>query len=401
MKIVQSEGSFIVYRDGLQTYDALPTGTYKVDYDQDRGYFLTQQENPVNTERIYGNVNERVQKILNTFKALSRNMGVILSGQKGSGKTLTAKVLMEKARQCGIPTLLVDKMIPDLASYLTTIDQECIVLFDEFEKTFPYLSSKDAQSPLLPLFDGVQGGRKLFVLSCTDIQGLSPYMLDRPGRFHYHFTANALQVEDIHAYLHDNLRRDRHGCIEEVVRMAYLLDMTYDILRAVVCELNLGYGLEETWRDLNIQAKRQVKLVCRCDFANNITTADTLLMLDLDNLRLRQYLLMTLMNVPKHLAPYIQHVAMYYQVEDLHLGINGFELAPEDVQISFPDDWEDVRNNPELVAEIEAWIASCRLKAISIKKGSVGFSSEIANLALQTHNKGDMQNKAYMDLPFS
>ena len=40
---------------------------------------------------------------------------------------------------------------------------------------------------MLSLFDGLDNGKKLFVITCNEVERLNAYLLNRPGRFHYHF----------------------------------------------------------------------------------------------------------------------------------------------------------------------------------------------------------------------
>ena len=78
-----------------------------------------------------------------------------------------ARMLAEKGNKAGLPLIIVDMAIPGVADFISSISQECIVLFDEFEKIFRE-DSKDDEHPqeeLLSLFDGVDSGKKLFVIT--------------------------------------------------------------------------------------------------------------------------------------------------------------------------------------------------------------------------------------------
>ena len=59
---------------------------------------------------------------------------MILSGHKGIGKSLFAKLLSIEAIRNGIPVIIADKYIPGIAAYIESIDQRVMVLFDEFDK---------------------------------------------------------------------------------------------------------------------------------------------------------------------------------------------------------------------------------------------------------------------------
>ena len=87
-------------------------------------------------EKVYGVHPEKADKVIAAFAMFERNLGVILSGDKGIGKSLFARVLSSKAVKTGYPVIIVDQFIPGIASYIESIDQEAVILFDEFDKTF-------------------------------------------------------------------------------------------------------------------------------------------------------------------------------------------------------------------------------------------------------------------------
>lgn len=105
---------------------------------------------------------------------------------------------------------------------------------------------------MLSLFDGIGNGKKLFVITCNDLHDLSSYLLNRPGRFHYHFTLSTPNSEEIREYMMDKLKPEYQCNIEKIINFAAYTEITYDCLRAIAFELNNGYTLKETLGDLNI-----------------------------------------------------------------------------------------------------------------------------------------------------
>ena len=55
-------------------------------------YYLEYTKDKFDIDTPYGNVNKRVEKILNTYSLRNGNTGVLLTGDKGSGKTMTENV---------------------------------------------------------------------------------------------------------------------------------------------------------------------------------------------------------------------------------------------------------------------------------------------------------------------
>lgn len=253
MNVVHSGNTFQIYGNSLKTYEQLPVGTYEVCFNKFQGFFLTGHNDlEVNESKVYGCSEKKVQKVLHSFSKVDRNFGVILSGRKGIGKSLFARLLAVHAKEYGLPMILVTEYVPGIANFLSSIEQEVIVLFDEFDKTFASKDESAPQEELLPLFDGLDGGKKLFVVTCNEMHRLNGYLLNRPGRFHYHLVLSNPNPEEIREYMTDKLEEQYHPLIKKVVSFANHVDLTYDILRAIAFELNNGYSFEETLADLNI-----------------------------------------------------------------------------------------------------------------------------------------------------
>lgn len=253
MNIVSAGSRFMVYGDDVQTYKELPVGAYEVHASQMTGFFLTKRNDFKVTEKVYGNHAIKVDKVLKSFSLSDRNFGLILSGQKGIGKSMFMRVLAEKANGMGYPVIVVNSYIPGIDNFLGDIEQEVIVLFDEFEKTFRQDDDHhEPQEEMLSLFDGTDGGKKLFIITCNEVRKLNTYLLNRPGRFHYHFEILPPSGDEVREYMIDKLDPTYWDQVDKVVALANSIYMTYDYLRAIAFELNQGYPLEEALADLNI-----------------------------------------------------------------------------------------------------------------------------------------------------
>ena len=253
MKIIQSGSVYTFHDDSIQTHNRLPAHTYSVSYDQRKGCFLTAHEDISVCEKAYGIQNEKVVKVMGSFEKSERSIGVILSGDKGIGKSMFAKKLCVKAMECGLPVILVEECVPGIAKFIESINQECIVLFDEFDKIFKSNSDEeDAQAKLLSLFDGTAGGKKLFIVTCNELYGLNDYIVNRPGRFHYHFRFEYPTSDDIKEYLTDKLDPKYYEEIPNVVGFSQKISLNYDCLRSIAFELNQGVSFKEAIADLNI-----------------------------------------------------------------------------------------------------------------------------------------------------
>ena len=253
MNIVHAGNNYQIYSDALKVYSKLPKGVYDITFNKMSGFSLIDHSSlEVKEEKIYGDTEKKIQKVLRGFAASNRNFGVILSGNKGIGKSLFARLLSIEAQKRDLPVILVNEYIPGIASFLQTIQQEVVVFFDEFEKTFAEGEDSNPQEEMLSLFDGVDNGKKLFVITCNEISRINDFYLNRPGRFHYHFTLSSPTPIDITEYMTDKLGTGFDKEISKVISLSYCTNITYDILRAICFELQLGYGLTETLADLNI-----------------------------------------------------------------------------------------------------------------------------------------------------
>ena len=252
MKIVNTGSTYRIYTDDLKTYDKLPAGTYLVNFSQMSGFYLEEYPNINVTEKIYGVHESKVAKILNTFKIFERNLGVILSGDKGIGKSICAKLLSQRSVEAGYPTLIVNRYVSGIADYLTTIDQEVVVLFDEFDKSFGAKDDAAPQEEMLTLFDGLSQGKKLFIITCNEVHKLNEFLVNRPGRFHYHLRFEYPTPDEITQYLIDKLEPFAYTEIPKVINFSARVKVNYDCLRAIAFELSQGISFEDAIKDLNI-----------------------------------------------------------------------------------------------------------------------------------------------------
>lgn len=287
MKAISIGAKYEIYDDSLKAYDRLPAKTYTVRFSKMSGFFLEARTDLVVKEKVYGVHPEKADKVIAAFAMFERNLGVILSGDKGIGKSLFARVLSSKAVKTGYPVIIVDQFIPGIASYIESIDQEAVILFDEFDKTFgsirPGENEADPQSGLLSLFDGTSDGKKLFIITCNSLYNLSDYLVNRPGRFHYHFRFDYPYSEDIREYLTDKLEARCHGEIEKVILFSKKVALNYDCLRAIAFELSLGIPFEAAILDINIINMHEELYNITLHFSGGVTMSAKRCQLDLFN----------------------------------------------------------------------------------------------------------------------
>lgn len=175
-----------------------------------------------------------------TFIKGNKNLGVIFNGIKGTGKTISAKLL---CNAIGLPVVIVQNNGEGLLPFLQSLNFECVVFIDEAEKTFKKGEDDDI---LLRLIDGVYNAcRRLYILTTNQLT-LNDNLLGRPGRIRYRFEFSNLLPEAIEDYLKDNLRPNLMDQKEKILQQIDLLEIsTIDILKALVDEVNIHGQLPE------------------------------------------------------------------------------------------------------------------------------------------------------------
>ena len=214
----------VASQSALNLHDSLPVGSYTVGQYPNGEYYLKQiQPFDLDGKRLYGQVVQNGKRILETFVSARKGQatGVLLAGQKGSGKTLLAKYVSVQAAKLGISTIVVNEAWSGerFNAFIQSIQQPTIVLFDEFEKvyrqpmeaelnskspnehhfrhyghreTVEYIENKienegpnPSQDAILTLLDGVYPSNMLFLLTVNDKNKITKNMKNRPGRIYY------------------------------------------------------------------------------------------------------------------------------------------------------------------------------------------------------------------------
>lgn len=219
--------------------NGLPKGIYEVRVSIAGFYLYKIAETFTFDYKLYGLNEHFINYILKTYKSTTGNLGVLLNGIKGTGKTVTAK---ELCNQLQLPVILVQSMGAEnndkLIKYLSTaIDFDCIFFFDEYEKEF-----KDS-SVVLSFMDGVHNSiyRKIFLLT-TNRLDIEPNLLGRPSRIRYKKSFGNLSEETTKEILNDIL--DNKDAIENVIELTHSMQIvTIDLIKAIANEINI-HGVE-------------------------------------------------------------------------------------------------------------------------------------------------------------
>lgn len=249
-------GSFVpTSNESMKVHRALPAGVYMLKTAPRIGWFFESLNDFEDPGRIYGDLPQMRDRIMGTFERRSASTGVALSGDAGSGKTLLARMLGRACVDKGIPVIVVASPHSEdsFKQLIQDIDQPCMILFDEFEKTY----DRDGQQALLTLLDGVFNTRKMFVFTCNDQWKVDEHMHNRPGRIYYWFDFNGLGEEAIRGYCEDNL--DDKEMIDAIVFTSLMFQsFSFDMLQAIVEEMNAhGEQPSQVLEFLNVKIRNR------------------------------------------------------------------------------------------------------------------------------------------------
>ncbi|MCQ2235678.1 MAG: AAA family ATPase [Bacteroidales bacterium] len=264
--------NYAIVNDNNIVVKNLPVGVYNM--------CETKIERSIYLERIgdkftfsferFGFDDEFIDYVVKRYKKLNKNMGVLLNGTKGCGKTCTAKVL---ANELNLPVIIVSSLFDNIGEFIQKIGNSCCFFFDEFDKLCESGYS-DNTSILLPIFDGVRSGdaKHVFILTTNELK-INKNFISRPGRILYRKSYDSLSVESISKYVEKYLvKKEYYGEImEEIGRMSI---KSIDIIKTLIDEVNdMDVAPHVAMDFLNINVIKY-HVICRLDYRPDFVRDD-------------------------------------------------------------------------------------------------------------------------------
>lgn len=259
-KIWTEQGEIYRLRDKTKQLPKLDNAVYALDADI-FGFFLERIEESFNFDhKLYGLEVGLIERVLRTYSATKGNLGILLNGVKGTGKTVTAKILCNKLK---LPVVIVPKALANCNLFLNGIPQDITIFIDEFEKVFS--KDKDNNADMLTIMDGAMNSehRRVFMLTTNSLY-INENLIQRPGRIRYLKTFADLQPEIIDEILNDRLKNKTFK--DETEKFISNLEIiTVDIVNSIIDEVNIHNEPPSAFKDVfnvkKISGKYNILLV--------------------------------------------------------------------------------------------------------------------------------------------
>lgn len=255
----------------------LPYGVYGVNMQAMSGelYLTKQKPEFLMPKDFYDVKGKEFQYVKDVAKASEGNLGIILNGVKGTGKTIFAEKLCNELQ---IPVLIMESWEEKNLSVLKQISDipyDLVLFFDEFEKKF----SEDDQQMLLSVIDGVYNTnyRRIFILT-TNEASIDPNMLGRLHRFAYRLDFSYItDKETIKNYFSERINLTNEQLRWLVGYMQSKINNTIDTFSKIVEEINLvGFDkFREIGSEImNLESSERVVYCLRRIFSTYIRTKE-------------------------------------------------------------------------------------------------------------------------------
>lgn len=248
MNILNNNGKYSFYNN-LTIDNTLKTKNYLFNYDDLGNCWLEDIEDFKFPDKVY-DVNANLRSLISTsYTKNKRNLGVLLTGNKGQGKSLTAKYICTEAN---VPIIVINKRIPvyiNLVKFFNDIKQDYVLFIDEFEKLFnssEYNSDGDggsseskyhSQQTFLSFMDGVftNDNKILFLLTSND--SVNEYLINRPSRIKFLQEYNELPEELFNMIVEDKLINQEYR--KDLEENTSMINMNIDLLVSIIDDINL------------------------------------------------------------------------------------------------------------------------------------------------------------------
>ena len=236
-------------------YDLIPGKVYDLLYDDFNCCSYLQENGELNMpKRLYkfkGDDNF-IKRCITYFNSdiSTETTGVLLSGLKGSGKSVLAKRI---AIESNLPIVIVNSQyrLRYLNSFFKNIKTPTCIIFDEFEKNSYYWPTEQ----ILDFLDGVQStSKKLVLFTCNNTDKFNDNLLDRTSRIRYWRTYD---IKDNYVFIRELIKDKGLENIDELESfiLKNMKVISFDNINSFLEEYKLfkdEYTIKEIFNVMNL-----------------------------------------------------------------------------------------------------------------------------------------------------
>lgn len=243
----QSGEDFFIDYEAVEI-EKLQPHVYLLNFDQFRGtYYLSRlQEKYEFKFKVYGKDDAFVNRCVKAYENTNDNMGILLNGIKGTGKTVTAQMISNSLNQ---PVILINKnyeKIGGVDTFINSIEQNVTIFIDEYEKIY------NESSSLLSLMDGTFKNqyRRVFLFTTNNLR-IEENMVSRPNRIRYIKNYKNLSSDIVNELIDDlldpSLMKYKENILAYLSRVSIL---SIDVVKNTINECNIFSEQPEKFEDI-------------------------------------------------------------------------------------------------------------------------------------------------------
>jgi hypothetical protein len=241
---ILNDGNKYFFFNSLSIEDSLTPKGYLFNFDEFGNCWLEDIEFFKLPEKIYDTNKTLRDKIKLSYDSYQKNLGILLTGNKGMGKSLMAKMI---CKEMDLPVIIINKKIPqsvNFVKFFNDIKQNYVLFVDEFEKLFNEKSySEDKtdsfhkQEVFLSFMDGVLTNDHKVLFLLTTNESINEFFINRPSRIKFLVEYNELEEELFNMIVDDKLvNKDFKEDLENNVSF---LNLNIDLLISIIEDINL------------------------------------------------------------------------------------------------------------------------------------------------------------------
>lgn len=172
--------------------EKIPAAIYTVAFNPFQGFYLEKfNESFTEPKQLFGDLEFKAEHLLGRYE-LTGDVSVMLTGLKGSGKSLLAHVFSNRAiARFDKPVIVVDDSFGNpkgLIQFLYDLG-DAVFIFDEFAKKM-----EEEQDTFLDFFSGTYNTNRAVFLIENQKSNINNFILERPGRIRWAFEYGKLPL---------------------------------------------------------------------------------------------------------------------------------------------------------------------------------------------------------------